>query len=357
MLGAFGSVLLFLIALMGTVVVGTYALGYAARCLLVVVQDTAAGSEEPTWPEEPTLDWLGQSAHVAALPVLVLVPVGFLVRGLSDTLFPRDPGLRFLVMAVPALWLFFPVALLSSLASYSRWNVFRPLVLARLARLFPATAIFYLCSGVLAAVLAAVWYFTLFPAWGWFVLPAAAIVTGVLWLVYARLIGRLAWLIGRLGPLLPEAKTDEDEAPVPKKRKRKQERSVVTDPWAVPEEAADEEAEAEAEPPPKLPVDGYDLSGDAPLKPPPLNVLVGDISRVTDKPGERPARRGDKAKKKKKTAPAGPKASELPMVSCLFRGLAGFPFGGQPSVALLRLSFGFLAFGLGLTAMLAFFPF
>jgi hypothetical protein len=347
MLGAFGSVLLFLIALMGTVVVGAYALGYAARCLLVVVQDTASGAEEPSWPAEPMLDWLGQSLHVAALPVLVLVPVGFLMRGLSDRLFPTDPGLRFLVLAVPALWLLFPVALLSSLASASRWNVFRPLILARLARLFPATAVFYLVSAVLAALAAAVWYLALFCPWGPILLPVAAAMTGLFWLVYARMLGRVAWLIGRLGPLGPQVKTDEDAPLVPKKKKRKQARPVVTDPWAVPEE------EEEAEPKPQLPVDGYDLSDDAPAAPPSLNVLVGDISRVAEKPGDRPARRP----KPKKPARRQPRPSELPMVSCLFRGVADFPLAGKTGVALLRLSFGFLATGVGVTALLAFAPF
>jgi hypothetical protein len=346
MLGAFANVLLFLVSLMGTVIIGAYVLGYAARCLLVVVQETGAGAEELSWPEEPTLDWLGQSIHVAFLPLLVLAPVGFLVRGLRDNLFPNDPGLRFLVLAVPALWLLFPVALLSSLASASRWNVLRPVIVARLARLFPATATFYLLSAVMATAAAAAWYFTLFLPWSFVLLPVAAILTGLVWLVYGRVLGRVAWLIGQLGPVGPEPKEEEDTPPAPKKRKGKKGRAIVTDPWAVPEGAP------EPEPGPPLPVEGYDLSGDAPAKPPPLNVMVGDVSRITETPTDRP-----KPRKPKKAEPRPAAVSELPLLSSLFRGLPAFPWSGKNGVALMRLSIGFLALGGGLKLMLLFLPF
>ena len=182
------------------------------------------------------LDWLGQSVHVALLPLLVLTPVGFLLHGLKDDLFPNDAGLRFLVLALPALWLLFPVALLSSLASLSRWNILRPFILARLLKVFPATVLFYLLAAVLAALSAAAWYATLSRLHGLWLLPVAAFVTAVAWFLYARLLGRLAWLLGQLGPIEQRVEAIDDIARTPKKRKRPRRKTIVTDPWAVPEE-------------------------------------------------------------------------------------------------------------------------
>ena len=42
-----------------------YAVIYAMHCLLVVVQDTAAGNDEVTWPAEPIQDSLGGALHLA----------------------------------------------------------------------------------------------------------------------------------------------------------------------------------------------------------------------------------------------------------------------------------------------------
>src|SRR5260370_32488935 len=152
----------------------------------------------------------------------------------------------------------------------------------------------------MAAAAAAAWCFTLFRSWGLFLLPVAAALTGLLCLVYGRVLGRVAWLIGQLGPAGPEPKEEEDAPPVPQKRKGKKGRAVVTDPWAVPEGAP------EPEPGPPLPVEGYDLSGEAPARPPPLNVLVGDVARITETPADRP-----EPPQPKKAGPGPPPAACL----------------------------------------------
>src|SRR5439155_26740069 len=108
-----------------SVIVGAYVLAYAAHCLLTVVEQTAAGAEQVTWPDEPAADWLSRAVFLAILLAVWLTPAGILARALREGLLPGEPGLRLLVLAVPGLWLLFPVGLLSSLSATSRLNVFR----------------------------------------------------------------------------------------------------------------------------------------------------------------------------------------------------------------------------------------
>src|SRR5437763_889927 len=94
----FGNAIMTVIFLVGSVIVGTYVLAYAAHCLLTVVEQTAAGADEVSWPDEPTADWLSRAVYLSALLAIWLAPAGILARLLRDDLFPGDPGLRLLVL-------------------------------------------------------------------------------------------------------------------------------------------------------------------------------------------------------------------------------------------------------------------
>jgi hypothetical protein len=174
-------------------------LTYAMRRLLMVVQDTAAGCDEVFWSAEPFQDAIGGAFHLTAVVLIVLAPVGILARALREVWLPDDPALRFLLLAVPGLWLFLPVALLSSLSASSRWFVMRPIVVWNLLRLAPFTFLVYLFSAILAVIVAALAYVTVVR--GWFIVaPLAAAGTAAAFLIYGRLLGRLAWKMGRLSP-------------------------------------------------------------------------------------------------------------------------------------------------------------
>jgi hypothetical protein len=343
--GAAGPVILFLFVLVGVAIVACYALGYAGVCLLSVVQETASGAEELAWPDEPLPDKAGRALYFGALLALVLVPVGILTRALREDFIPDDNGLRLLVLALPGLWLLLPIALLSSLSGTTRWLVFRPVIVVRLLRLFPATAAFYLTSAVLAALVGFAWYNALFSPYGLFVLPIAAVLSGWLWLLYARLLGRLACLIGLLGPL---AAGPDREAPTPLMRPRKRKKPIsARDPWAVPQGGEIDQpkpviAEGEV-------VEPYLLGSQEKPVYPDAALLAGKVPESKEDKAERIARKRRQASSSQ-SVPVGEG------LSTLFRGLATFPGEGKTLGVLIGLTCGFLALGGGVFALIALFP-
>src|SRR5581483_301346 len=56
--GAVGNGLMFFFSAVGAMVVGLWVLSYAAHSFLVVLEGTAAGDDEPRWPDEPMFDWV-----------------------------------------------------------------------------------------------------------------------------------------------------------------------------------------------------------------------------------------------------------------------------------------------------------
>jgi hypothetical protein len=285
-------------------------------------------------------DWLGGSVHLVLLVVMLLVPFGLTAHVLR-TSWPIDGGLRFLLLAVPGMWLLFPVGLLSSLSATSRWVFFRPAILGRLLQLFPTTVGFYLLTAMLALAAAAIWYGALFTGHGWLLLPAALVGSAAL-LIYARLLGRMALLIHRLNPVESAAAKPARKKPRKKKRKRSPEPEP---PSAPPPEAADSgeprkkltpygtEAEdvgeyglAEAPPPPDEPESQQELYE---------GLASGDEE---DEEAPRQAERGPRRRREPVSAPAAP----------LLSGVFTFPWTGLTLRAWIWLSMGGLALGYGL---------
>src|SRR5579884_531126 len=194
---AAGNAILFVCCLVGTVIVALYVLAYAAFCFLVVLQDTTAGLDKIVWPSEMFFDWLGRALPLWGIFLLWLTPAGMLARGLRHTFFTDDPALRFLVLAVPGLWLFLPIGLLTALSGSSQWMPVRLTVLRQLARIWLSLIGFYLSTALLMLATAVQWYFALFTEQRYLVVVAAA-ASAALVLIYARLLGRIGWLINRL---------------------------------------------------------------------------------------------------------------------------------------------------------------
>src|SRR5207244_1519170 len=88
-----------------------------------------------------------QALTLVGLAAIWLVPVGILSRALASTFLVNQPALRFLLFAAPGMWLFFPVTLLSSMGSLSRWQVLNMRVIGGLLALAPQLFVFYLLSG------------------------------------------------------------------------------------------------------------------------------------------------------------------------------------------------------------------
>ena len=176
---------------------------YIARCVLVVVEGTAGGADRVKWPDEPMIDWALQSLTLIGLAILLLVPAGILAALLGAVWLPDQPGLRTLVLGGLTLWLLFPVGALSALSAGSRWAFYRPVIVTRMVRLFPATVQFYLVSLGVAVLALCPWYVAV-RSQGLVLLLVACPIGAAMVLMYARLLGQLAWRIVQLGPMPAE---------------------------------------------------------------------------------------------------------------------------------------------------------
>jgi hypothetical protein len=235
-MGAAGPAILFMLLFAASIIVGVFVVAFAARCVLVVVQETASGQDEIIWPNEPYQDWLGHAAQFVLLVGIWLVPSALIARLLRERWLPDDGALRILLLAGPGLWLFFPIGLLSSLSAESRWTPFRWAIAARFPRAAPAALVFYFLTAFLLSAVVAPWYYALFGGHG-YLLPVAAGVAAFVLFVYARLLGRLAWILQRLpSPERKASKAKAEKPPPPRGKKKRKPRADVQDPWAVPEE-------------------------------------------------------------------------------------------------------------------------
>jgi hypothetical protein len=256
--GAAGMAILFFMYLVATTIIGVFVAGYAAHSFLTVVEDTAAGNDEVRWPHDPLVDWAWKFVYLGWLMSVWLVPSLIVARfwaagSQPETAFAKTAG----IVAV-LFWLFFPITLLSSLSASSRWFVFSPAILPRLAQRPGSVAIFYLLTGplILAGVLAAR---ALLIA-GIYQLPLGAIGLTCVLLVYGRLFGRLALLLRHT--------RDPRTRPVPRPARRAMTLVEAADRVARPREGVIAAADL---PPVNAPDEeariGYDLRLDDPPSP------------------------------------------------------------------------------------------
>ena len=152
MVGAAGMAILFFMYLLAATILGIYVAGYAAHSFLTVVEDTAAGNDEVRWPHDPLVDWAWKFVYLGWLMLVWLVPALIVARiwaagSPPETAFAKTAG-----MVAALFWLLFPITLLSSLSASSRWFVFSPAILPRLAQRPGTVAMFYLLTGPLTVI-------------------------------------------------------------------------------------------------------------------------------------------------------------------------------------------------------------
>jgi hypothetical protein len=363
-IAAAGHAILFVCCLVGTVIVSLYVLAYAAFCFLTVLQDTTAGLDEVVFPGEMFFDWLGRAIPIWGIVLLCLTPAGILARGLRHVLFPDDAALRFLALAVPVLWLFLPVCVLSVLSGETHWVPVRPKILWQMARIFPSVVVFYLSTALLLGAAAGQWYFALFTEKSYLLVVAAAVSAAAV-LIYARLLGRIGWLIGRLKskkrkPAKAEGAkegsntldlwsfpNEEEEDPRPRKKKKKKQTAPVET-----EAPAETYELSEQEPAPlptvKPPDDEEEPIGLAPL---PTEKSPQPAS-AAPLPAGGPAPRVSKIAQELLERPEPPPAPAIP----LFSGVYTFPWYLSTLKAWCWLTLGWLAIGVGVHTTLNYWP-
>jgi hypothetical protein len=195
-----------------------YFAAYAVHSLFVVIEQTAAGFDRVAWPHETFFDWFAKLFTFLVLLFILLFPIGFLLPSLD---FHAGPGAALLVASIcfVIVWLIFPVVLLSSLSGPSRFTLLRWEIVKGLARCWPCLLAFYGLTGVMQFLAVGGLYFVVA---GWREIdlmttppgmtnpvallslvagvPVAALLcsTGLLW--YARLLGRLGWMLQIVEP-------------------------------------------------------------------------------------------------------------------------------------------------------------
>jgi hypothetical protein len=244
-----------------SIMVGVGVLAYAARCVLVIVQETGHGQDEVTWPNEPMQDWLGHAVQFVELLGIWIAPAALAARLLRNVWLPDDAGLRVLLLAGPGLWLFFPIGLLSSLSAESRWIPFRWTIFLSFLRVAPAALVFYFLTAILLGVAVLPWYYALFGG-RMALLPVAAGVSGAVLFIYARLLGRLACIIQSLpAPKRAPAKAQTPKRPQPRRKQKRKPSPKSQDPWSLPKDEESSRKSSEqipkAKQPPREPKSGY----------------------------------------------------------------------------------------------------
>lgn len=239
---------IFVPALAGTAVLGFVFALFAANHYLTVLQTTAAGGKLIAWGGEPILDGFWKVFYLAWLGGLWAGPALLAARLAGAT--------GFAAYAIPLLvvWVCLPISQLSSLSGPTIWLPLHPGVFDRLLQKPTVTLGFFFLSAApiaavgygIAAVLRESGLFTL-------VLGCGAVVLGIY--VYARLLGRLAFVLMFTKSRLTRKKKKEERDELP---------PVQTPPPAEP--VAEEEGfrqPSELPPiqtPDEGPLAGYDVS-------------------------------------------------------------------------------------------------
>ncbi|MGF1582269.1 MAG: hypothetical protein ACFCD0_23340 [Gemmataceae bacterium] len=238
--------LVHLMALIGTGLFGLLGFAYGAYCLVVILEQTAAGNRDIVWPDEPFTDWLGKGVYLGWVLLLCAIPGSLLGLPLGGMVTSLTLGKVLLVLG--SVWLLLPLVLLSSLSAQSMFAVINPQFLRRAIYHFGPLMLFYGLSAI-------VWVFTVticFVAqarslvWLIFLAPLVG-AAGVF--LFGRLLGRFAWLVTNQPPPSKKLKTTR------KPRGREPDHSEESDDedWGIPQsdipdgDDSEEDLEDEAE--------------------------------------------------------------------------------------------------------------
>ncbi len=215
---------IFVPCLVGATIFGFLFLLFICHYYLTVLETSAAGGKEVAWVSEPVTDNFWKVFYLAWLVGLCAGPAVVIGRILSaghdSTWAPR-------VAPLVVFWFCYPICQLSSLGAHSMWY---PLTLNAFTRIaqkpFLLLQFFALSAIVLAAcVFAFQWTFRTEGNWPLLFVGAPLLI--ILILLYARLLGRLAFLLSFTRDILTrkrkkKAKSDNAEAtPAKRTTKRK----------------------------------------------------------------------------------------------------------------------------------------
>ncbi len=194
--------LIFVPALVGSVVFGFVFALFASNGYLTVLQSTGSGAKFVTWVREPILDSFWKVFYLAWLIGLWLGPAYFLGRALSAG---SDGSWLRLAIPLTFFWLVYPVSQLSSLSGPTIWLPLHPDVLNRLAQR-PRVVIGFLGLSALTLGGFGLSFYWVFQARALPLLVVGSLLFVLFGLLYARLLGRLAFVLAFTRPFLKRKK-------------------------------------------------------------------------------------------------------------------------------------------------------
>jgi hypothetical protein len=352
-----GPVIIFMCLLVLQAILGFLFGSYASRGFLLVLEETAAGNDEVVWTREPMTDWFAKLFYLLWIAGVWLVPTWLVLRWLRPAFLGDELGLQFVVVSVAVVWLMFPVSLLSSLAAGTPWAVLYPPLLGRLAR-HPGAVLGLYGSTVLLLAGSAGLFYLVMKGWASLFIPVAAMAAAAVFLIYARLLGRVARIVNQ------QSAAEAEEADEPKPRKRRKARSAtgaeVVDPWAVPKEKPRppkrkrgtygiKDYEPTPEAAPEVPAgEVYGLQAPPPVAPPPPPSIWADDEPAVEKAvlPEKPTREEEMEQREEPPLPAWP----------LVQGVYSFPWYRGTVGAWGLIALGLLIMGVVLRAMIEILP-
>lgn len=170
---------------------------------MTVVSWTAMGHRRVNeFPRIDMFEWIRTSLFIVNAGAVSLAP-GALLAALVPSGWYRP------LLALPSLFLFFPIILMSMLEDESPMSIYSKLIHDSLRKCSASWLKFYLIAGVLSVLVALPHILGMFfedPGWNY----VAAIVLVVCTAIYFRAFGRLAWVINE--KMLIEREDDDDEA-------------------------------------------------------------------------------------------------------------------------------------------------
>src|SRR5262245_7143956 len=172
---------------------------FLSHYYLTVLEGTATGAKEVTWQAEPILDNFWKLWYMLWLFGLWFGPGYLIAKAVAG-----GTGSDWLKLWLPIaiVWLLYPISQLSSLSASTIWLPLVPDVFARLAQKPAVTLGFYLLSIPVLALFAIAfkWAFLTQGEWEMLFLGAPLVVVALF--LYARLIGRLAFVLAFTKPFL-----------------------------------------------------------------------------------------------------------------------------------------------------------
>ncbi|MGQ0635183.1 MAG: hypothetical protein ACT4QC_11275 [Planctomycetaceae bacterium] len=203
------------------VILSLWTAAYGAALFNAIFDATAGGAGVvDDWPDYDWADWLGHLLHLAYVTGIAAF-VGYLasiVCGAARSIDVSDPGTDWPILILASagtIFLVFPFVFLSTQFAASPWSPVAPVVVRSVFRSRAAVAwlLFYVAAAPLPVVL---WAQIAFSKPGHVSLAAAGLgpQLAAAWMIYARLLGRLAWEISQ-ACIETEAQSDSELAEGP----------------------------------------------------------------------------------------------------------------------------------------------